>query len=87
MNQAEGETIWSEIHKLLNSLWNKDKFPDQWKESIIVPIYKKGDKTDCSNYLWIPLNFKQNLSNILLSELRNLEAAFSEWSMQRIYND
>jgi hypothetical protein len=24
--------------------------PDQWKESIIVPIYKEGDKTDCSNY-------------------------------------
>jgi hypothetical protein len=24
--------------------------PEQWKESIIVPIYKKGDKTDCTNY-------------------------------------
>jgi hypothetical protein len=36
----------SEIHKLVNSIWNKEELPEQWKESIIVPIYKKGDKTD-----------------------------------------
>jgi hypothetical protein len=23
--------------------------PQQWKESIIVPIHEKGDKTDCNN--------------------------------------
>ena len=39
----------SEIHKLVNSIWNKEKLPEGWKESIIVPIYKKGDKTDCSD--------------------------------------
>jgi hypothetical protein len=53
--KAGGRTIRSEIHKLINSVWNKKEFPEQWKESIIVPIYKKGDKTDCSNYRGISL--------------------------------
>jgi hypothetical protein len=40
-----GETLYSEIHKLIHSVWNKEKLPQQWKEAIIVPIHKKGDKT------------------------------------------
>jgi hypothetical protein len=48
--QAGGETLRSEIHKLIKLIWNKEELPDQWKESIVVPIYKKGDKSDCSNY-------------------------------------
>jgi len=45
--------------------------PEDWKESIIVPIYKKGDKTDCSNYRCISLlsTIYKVLSNILLSNL------------------
>jgi hypothetical protein len=53
--QAVGEILHSKIHKLINSIWNKEKLPDQWKESIIVPVHKKGDKTDCSNYRGISL--------------------------------
>jgi len=45
-----GRTIRSEIHKLIISIWNKEELPKKWKESVIVPIYKKGDKTVCSNY-------------------------------------
>jgi hypothetical protein len=26
-------------------IWNKKEVPQQWKESIVVPIYNKGDKT------------------------------------------
>jgi hypothetical protein len=33
----------SAIHKLVNSMWNKGQL-HEWKESIIVPIHKKGDK-------------------------------------------
>jgi hypothetical protein len=39
-----------EIHKLINSIWNKEELPQEWKESIIAPIYKWGDKTGFSNY-------------------------------------
>jgi len=45
-----GRTISSEIHKLINSIWNKEELPDEWKELIIVRIYKKGNRTDCTNY-------------------------------------
>jgi predicted sugar kinase len=34
----------------VNSVCSKEEFPDEWKKLIVVPVYKKGDKTDCSNY-------------------------------------
>jgi hypothetical protein len=45
--------------------------PQQWKESITVPIYKKGDKADCNNYRGISLlsTAYKILSNILLAKL------------------
>jgi hypothetical protein len=30
--QAGSESLRSEIHKLINSIWNKGELPDQWKE-------------------------------------------------------
>jgi hypothetical protein len=68
--QAEGETLRSEIHKLIN-IWKKEELHDQWKEFIIVPFYKKGNKSDCSNYQGMTLlsTLYKILSNILLSWL------------------
>jgi len=43
--KARRRTIRSDIHKLVNSIRNKEEFPEKWKESIILPISKVGDKT------------------------------------------
>jgi hypothetical protein len=69
--QAGGDMLLSAIHKLINSIWNKEELPDQWKESIIVTVHKKGDKTDCNNYRGISLLSTpyKILLNILISRL------------------
>ena len=69
--KAGGSTIRCAIHKLIIAIWNKEELPGEWKESIIVPIHKKVDKTDCNNYRGISLlpNTYKVLSNILLSRL------------------
>jgi hypothetical protein len=42
--KARGRTIHCAIHKLINSVWNMEELPGEWKESIIVPNYMKGDR-------------------------------------------
>jgi hypothetical protein len=48
--QAGGNSLCSEVHKLIDSLWNNEKLPQQWKIAVTVPINKKGDKTNYSNH-------------------------------------
>ena len=69
--KAAGRKIRYEVHKLIIFIWNKKELPDEWKESVNVPIYQKGDKTDYSNYRDISLlpNTYEIFSKILLSSL------------------
>jgi sorting nexin-29 len=55
MIKAGGETLNSEKHRLICSIWNKEELPELWKVSIIVPNCKKGDKIDCNHYRGIYL--------------------------------
>jgi hypothetical protein len=71
LTKAGDETLCSGIHRRICIIWNKEELPQQWKESIIVPLYKKGDKTACHNYRGISLlsTASKILSNTLLARL------------------
>jgi hypothetical protein len=59
------------IHTLINYVWMREELPEQWKDYIIVPTYRKGDKTDLTNY-WVISLFLTTfriLSNVFLSGL------------------
>jgi hypothetical protein len=55
----------------LKFFWNKEELPEDWKGSVIVPIYTEGDKTELGNYRELPnpSNTYKSLSNILLLRL------------------
>jgi hypothetical protein len=72
LTQAGGERLLSEIHKLINFIRIKEELSYHWKESIIVPIHKIGDKADCNNCCGtslLSISYKV-LKHILLSKLR-----------------
>lgn len=66
-----GEALHRQIHQLITQIWSEERIPARWKESIIVPIHKKGDKTKCENYRGISLlnTAYKTLSNIILNRL------------------
>jgi len=50
-----GEELSKVMYGLVNRIWNMEELPDQWLEGAILPLHKKGDKTECENYRGIAL--------------------------------
>ena len=44
------DVLAAPLTKIINNSITSGVFPDQWKEAIVVPILKKGDKKDPKNY-------------------------------------
>jgi hypothetical protein len=70
-NLSELSSVYKVTYPYYSSLFHVEELPQQWKESIIVPIHKKGDKTDCNNYRGISLlsTAYEMISNIILARL------------------
>jgi hypothetical protein len=68
--QAEGEILRSKIHKLINSIRNKEELPDQWKSLLLYQFTRRVIKLT-TNYRGISLlsTLYKILSSILLSRL------------------
>ena len=50
----------------------EERIPEEWKETIIVPIHKRGDRDRCENYGGIALGNAayKILSNIILGKIK-----------------
>lgn len=66
-----GRSAKTEIHRLIDLIWKKEEMPNDWKTGLIAPIYKKGNKLECSNYRGVTLlNVAYKIfSSILLSRI------------------
>ncbi|KAL4084353.1 hypothetical protein QTP88_028176 [Uroleucon formosanum] len=57
--------------RLCQQIWMEERVPDSWNEAIIIPLYKKGDKTKCDNYRGLSLlnSAYKVFSRILLNRM------------------
>ena len=43
------------LHSIWQQIWKTQQWPQDWKRSVFIPIPKKGNATECSNYCTIAL--------------------------------
>ena len=43
------------LHSICQQIWKTQQWPQDWKRSIFIPIPKKGNAKECSNYRTIVL--------------------------------
>ena len=63
------------LHKVISNVWSTGRFPAEWKEGIIVSLYKgKGSLSECSSYRPISLLFVSGkvFAHILLARIQPL---------------
>ena len=43
------------LHSIYQQIWKTQQWPQDWKRSVFIPIPKKGNAKECSNYCTIAL--------------------------------
>ena len=43
------------LHSICQQVWKTQQWPQDWKRSVFIPIPKKGNAKECSNYHTIAL--------------------------------
>ena len=38
------------LHSICQQIWKTQKWPQDWKRSVFIPVPKKGNAKECSNY-------------------------------------
>ena len=71
---------------LCNKIWSSKCWPEDWKTSIYIPIFKKGDRKECANYRTIALIshaskimlkiLQQRIESYICPELPDEQAGF-----------
>ena len=56
------------LHSLCQQIWETQQWPQVWKRSVFIPVPKKGNAKECSNYRTIALI--SHASKVMLRILR-----------------
>ena len=58
------------LHLICQQIWKTQQWPQDWKRSVFIPIPKKGNAKECSNYRTIYLHTSKVMLKILQAKLQ-----------------
>ena len=64
------------LHSICQQIWKTQQWPQDWERSVFIPIPKKGNAKECSNYCTIVLI--SHTSKIMLKILQFQDSALHE---------
>ena len=62
------------VHSICQQIWKMQQWPQDWKRSVFIPISKKGNAKQCSNYHTIAL-----ISHVSKLMLKILQARLQQY--------
>ena len=62
------------LHSIRQQVWKTQQWPQDWKRSVFIPIPKKGNAKECSNYHTIAL-----ISHASKAMLKILQARLQQY--------
>ena len=62
------------LHSICQQIWKTQQWSQDWKRSVFIPIPKKGNAKDCSNYCTVTFisHASKVMLKILLSEVNSM---------------
>ena len=61
------------LHSICQQIWRTQQWPQDWKRSVFIPIPKKGNAKECSNYRTIALISHTSKAMIKILQARLLQ--------------
>ena len=60
------------MYEVVRQIWEEERIREEWKETIIVPIHKRGDRDRCENYRGIAMGNAADkiLLNTILGKIK-----------------
>ena len=67
------------LHSICQQIWKTQQWPQDWKRSILIPILKKGNTKECSNYCTIVLI--SHASKVMIKILQARLQQYVNWEL------
>ena len=70
------------LHSICQQIYRTQKWPQDWKRSVFIPVPKKGNAKECLNYC--PIALISHVSKVMLKTLQGKLQQYMNWKLSDV---